>query len=327
MDKLKVGIMGCGKIAEVMAATLQQMDSVTLYAVASRDEAKAAAFAQKYGAEKSYGSYKGLACDDSVQLIYVASPHSHHCEHTLLCLENGKPVLCEKAFAANLAETQLMLETAAANKIFITEAMWTRFQPLAKTVQQLIAQGAIGKPMMVTANHGQNLTHIDRLTNPALAGGALLDLTVYPINLASMALGTGVESFSSDVRLYHTGVDAVSTITLHYPGLQTAVLISSFVNQMDQRWYVYGDEGTLEIEGVCQLKSIRLLSSNGREAAFYPCPPTISGYEYEVQACAEALREGRLSCPEMPHAETQRIMALMDDLRTGWGIRFPFETA
>lgn len=325
MADLRMGIMGTGMIAGLMADTVGRMEGVRVQAVASRTQESAGAFAARYGVEDAYASYEALAGADDIDLVYVASPHSHHHEHGMLALENGKPILCEKAFATNAAQAQALMDCAEKNKLFLTEAVWTRFMPLARLIQDLIAKGAIGEPMMVTANHGQDLRHIQRLVDPALAGGALLDLTVYPINLAAIAFGGDVQGVTSDMERWDTGVDAAETVVLHYPGRRMAVLCGTLLNRMSQRWYVYGTEGALAIDGVCNLQSVRVLDAAGEEKAVHQRPPQISGYEYEVAACMAALREGRTECPEMPHAETMRIMRLMDGLRESWGLRFPCE--
>lgn len=325
MDKLNMAILATGGIAQLMADTLAAMPQINCYAVASRDLGRAQQFAQKNGFERAYGSYKELVQDEKVQLVYVASPHSHHYEHARLCLENGRPVLCEKAFTANAQQARELLALSKEKGIFITEAIWPRYMPLSRTLRGMVQDGTIGKPVFARAELGFLLTHVPRMTRPELAGGALLDLGVYPINFASMVFGGDVVRTASTVKMLDTGVDAIDNITLYYSDGRLAVLTAGMLSAMENRGVVCGEEGVLVVEGINNLKRIRHLSPSGDELAVIPCPPQISGYEYEVEACLAALREGRIECLDMPHAETLRIMELMDSLRHEWGVRYPFE--
>lgn len=326
MEKFKLAISSTGTIAHRMAMTVAAMEGVEICAVGSRTLQAAQAFAQEYGIEKAYGSYEQLAADPEPQLIYVASPHSHHLQHSMLYLEAGKPVLCEKAFTVNAAGAEKLVALAKAQKLFLCEALWTRFQPLTKTIRRLVANGAVGNPLMVCANAGQYLGHISRITSPNLAGGALMDLSIYPINLASVVLGGDVQAVQATATMLDTGVDCIDNIVLQYPGGTTALLASSMMNHMDPRWYVYGEDGLMEINGIYNPLLVRVQDNNGGLVAFHKQPPQISGYEYELEACIAAIREGRDECDEMPHAETLRIMRLLDSIRESWGLRFPFET-
>ncbi|KAA6328777.1 1 5-anhydro-D-fructose reductase, partial [termite gut metagenome] len=176
METFKIAIIGTGWIAEKMAITIRGMQGVEGYAISSRDLSKAQAFADKYGFTRAYGSYEEMLDDEQVQLVYIATPHSFHYEHASLCIMKGKPVLCEKAFTATARQAEKLLNLAKEKKVFITEAIWTRYMPLSKTINEVIASGIIGMPRMLSANLGYPVSWKERMTKPELAGGALLDL-------------------------------------------------------------------------------------------------------------------------------------------------------
>ena len=204
---MKMGIMATGWIADVMARTIAEMPEVESYAVASRSEEKAKVFAEKYGFKKAYGSYEELVKDEEVELIYVATPHSHHYECAKLCLEHGKPVLVEKAFTVNAKQARELIELAAKKQVFLAEAFWTRYMPSRKMIVDLIDSGIIGEVTSVMSNFGAALENRERLVKPELAGGALLDLGVYPINFALMYVKGEVKNVSAVSIQTEAGVD------------------------------------------------------------------------------------------------------------------------
>ena len=193
---VKMGILGAGKIAGVMAATLREMDSVECYAVASRDYDKANAFVKQYGFAKAYGSYEEMVKDSEVELVYVATPHSHHYDHIKLCLEHGKHVLCEKAFTLNAKQAEEVFAMAREKGLLLTEAIWTRYIPMRKRLDDVLASGVIGKPYMLTANLAYVVGDKERIVKAELGGGALLDLGVYTLNFASMVFGDDIEKIT-----------------------------------------------------------------------------------------------------------------------------------
>ncbi len=325
LGKFNVGIMGTGNIAAVMAETLNRMKGVKLYAVASREKVKADVFAGKHGVKKAYGSYEELVKDNKVELIYIATPHSEHYENARLCLENNKPVLCEKSFTANAAQAEELFKLAREKHVFITEAIWTRYMPMLKTIREVIGSGVIGDPKTLTANLGYVIDKVERILSPALAGGALLDVGVYPINFAMMIFGNDIEKVRSSCTYTDTGVDRQNTVTLQYGDGKYAVLNSSMESLSDRKGIIYGTKGFAIVENINNFESITVYDASYKKAAEYKRPKQISGYEYEVEACIKALEEGRLECEQMPHAKSIRVMELMDELRRAWGIRYPFE--
>ena len=173
MERFKVGIIGAGHIARKMAHTLRDMEGVEPYAVASRNQENAEGFACEWGFTRAYGSYEDLADDPEVQLIYIATPHSHHFEQARMCLEKGKPVLCEKAFTANAEQAETLIRLSKEKQVFLTEAIWTRYMPFSETLRELVDGGTIGRVMMLTANIGYPIAEKERIVKPELCGGQL----------------------------------------------------------------------------------------------------------------------------------------------------------
>lgn len=326
IKKYNIGIMGAGNIAGVMAATVKKMKSANLYAIASREQVRADVFAGKYGCKKAYGSYEEMVKDKKVDLVYIATPHSEHFENMKLCIENEKPVLCEKAFTANGTQAEEILKLAEEKGIFVAEAIWTRYMPMLTTIREVLGSGIIGDLKMLTANLGYVIDGVKRLQDPALAGGALLDVGVYTLNFASMLFGDNIEKISSFCTYTETGVDEQNSITLQYHDGKVAVLNSTMLAQSDRKGIIYGTKGYAIVENINNFESITVYDTDYRQAAVYKKTKQISGYEYEVEACLRALGEKALECQEMPHSQTIRMMKLMDEIRKDWGIQFPFET-
>lgn len=323
---MKIGFLGAGNIAVTMATTLQSVKGAECYAVASRDKKRAQEFADKFGFEKAYGSYTDMLSDPYVKLVYISTPHSHHYDHIKMCLDHDKHVICEKAFTANAAQAEEVLAIAEERNLFITEAIWTRYMPMRNTINRVIRSGIIGKPTSLSANLGYPLEHIKRLTSPELAGGALLDLGVYVLNFASMVFGDEITNIVADCVKYDSGVDSQETIMLTYSDGKMASLYVTMLAQTDRRGIINGSNGYIEIENINNYESIRVYNLERKVVAEYAAPVQITGYEYEIKASMEAIRDGALECREMPHYEIVRMMQLMDSLREAWGIKFPFES-
>lgn len=322
---VKIGILGAGGIAQMMAKTLHQMEDAVCYAVGSRELQKAQEFADKHQVEKAYGSYEQLAADEEVELIYIATPHSHHYEHARLCIENGKAVLCEKAFMVNAGQARELAALAGERGVFLAEAIWPRYMPSREMITELIAADRIGEVTSLTANMGGNLVTIPRIYDPGLAGGALLDVGIYTLTFASMVLGDDIVKITSAHTKLPTGVDGQNAILLEYPGGKMAALHSSVMAQTDQSGIVYGTKGYLIARHIANIDKIEVYSSHGELVKVYAVPEQITGYEYEVAACIRAIRKGELTCPEAPLKQSIHMMEVMDELRSQWGLRYPFE--
>lgn len=323
MERFRVGILGAGHIAVKMARTLRGMEGVEPYAIASRDGAKAAAFAREHGFTRSYGSYGELAADPDVDLVYIATPHSHHYPQARMCLECGKPVLCEKAFTANAAEAEALIRLSERQGLFLGEAIWTRYMPFTTTVADLVRNGVVGRAQMLTANLGYAIADKERIVRPELCGGALLDLGVYPINFAFALFGTEVESVASSCVKGPSGVDMQESITFRYGDGRMAVLSATACCATDRQGIVSGDGGYLVVDNINDSCTAEVYDISHRLVARHVCPPKLTGFEYEVASAVEAIRAGRCEPREMPHAETLRVMRLLDSLRAAWGVRYP----
>lgn len=321
----KIGILGAGGIARVMAETVNGMEEAQCYAVAARDLGRAQKFAEEFGVEKSYGSYTEMLQDPQVELVYIATPHSHHYEHVKLCLEHGKHVLCEKAFTANAAQAEEILKIAEEKGLLLTEAIWTRYMPMRKTIDEVVASGIIGKITSLSANLGYVIEQNERIHAPELAGGALLDLTVYPLNFASMVFGDDIVKVDASCVKIDTGVDGQDNVMLTYRDGKMATLYTTIHAQTDRRGMINGSLGYIEIENINNYESMKVYDLDRKIVASYEAPEQITGYEYEVRAAIRAIREGKTECEEMPHAETIKMMKLMDRIRADFGIVFPFE--
>ncbi|WP_426350012.1 Gfo/Idh/MocA family protein [Alloiococcus sp. CFN-8] len=324
---MKIGILGAGNIGGTMAYTVSNMEEAECYAVGSRSLEKAKSFADKYNIKKAYGSYEELVKDPEVELIYIATPHSEHYANAKLCLENGKHVLCEKAFTANAAQAEEIISLAESKGLLITEAIWTRYLPMRWVLQEIIDSGTIGEVTSLTANLGYILNEVKRMVDPNLAGGALLDLGVYPINFASMIFGDDIERVTSDCVKTETGVDGQNTIIITYKGGKVAVLHSNMLAVTDRYGIINGSKGYIEFKNINNCEGIKVYGTDREVIKTFETPKQITGYEYEVLSAIKAIREGRTECPEMPHKETVRIMKLMDSLRQQWGVIYPFEKA
>lgn len=325
MNKIKFAILALGGIANSMAEAVNQLEEIECYAVASRNYERAKTFADKWGFEKAYGSYEEMVHDPLVELVYVASPHSHHYPYAKLCLEHGKHVLLEKAFTVNASQAEELITLARGKGLLLAEAFWPRYMPSRKMIDDLIAQGVIGEVYSVMADFGAPLTHVERLSNPELAGGALLDLGVYPINLALQIFKSPVKEIRSNAVMSPQGVDWMNGITLTFEDGKMAILHSNMLAYMGNRGIINGDKGYMEFYEINNCQEIRVFNENKELTARYQVPEQINGYEYEAAACVRAIRESKVECEEMPHSETLRLMKVLDAVREQWGFKLPCE--
>lgn len=343
---MKFAILAPGKIAQSMAQAVTGIQKqnreylaetdwtvhekvspsqIELYAVASRNFTRAQEFAKQWGFEKAYGSYEEMLEDKEVELVYVASPHSHHYQHAKMCLEHGKNVLLEKAFTVNAKQAEELIKLAREKGLLLAEAIWTRYMPSRSMLDDIIASGMIGEPFSLTANLGYAMQHKERLQNPELAGGALLDVGVYPINFAMMAFHEEITKVDTSVVMSPAGVDWVNSVTLTFEDGKMAVLHSSMLSPTDRLGVIYGEKGYIEVQNINNCEEIRVFDTEHQMIACHTVPEQINGYEYEVLACMKAMKEGNVECEEMPHSETLRVMRLLDDIRGQWGMEYPCE--
>lgn len=322
---MKLGILGTGYIAEMVAPALAALPEITCYAAASRTPGKAEAFARKHGFEKACTSYEEMLSDPEVELVYVATPHSHHFEHMMLCLEYGKHVICEKAFTLNARQAEAVFAAAKQKGLYVAEAIWTRYMPSRQMLNEILCSGIIGKPNTLTANLSYPISGVRRIYDPALAGGALLDIGVYGLNFALMHFGGDIVRVESSVSKMETGVDGMETITLFYQDGRMAVLTHSVYCRSDRMGCIHGDKGYVVVENINNPQSIRVFDLQDRLLAHYEVPEQINGYEYEFREAVRCIGEGKNQPDSMPHGDTLEVMELMDGLRRQWGVVYPQE--
>ena len=322
---MKVGIIGTGWIAEKAATTLKGLTTCEPYAVGSRKLETAQAFAEKWNIQKAYGSYAELIADPDVDLIYIGTPHSHHYDVTKAALLAGKPCLVEKAFMANHRQSKAIVDLAHERKVFLAEAIWTRYQPVVNMVRELINKGTIGTPRLLTATLGYSMGDKPRIMRADLCGGALLDLGVYALNFVRMFFDADVVNMESQCVKSRTGMDLTNAISLVLADGMLCNLQSSAACVGDNIGVIAGTEGNLIIDNINNPQQITVNGPDRTYIKTIQVPQQITGYEYQFLACRKALIEGLSEPEEMPHEETLYIMELMDGLRQKWGVHYPMD--
>ena len=322
---LRVGIIGTGWIAEKAAITLNGLTECETYAVGSRSQKTADAFAAKWKIAKAYGSYAELIADPNVDLVYIGTPHSHHYDVTKEALMADKPCLVEKAFMANARQAKEIIDLAHERKVFLAEAIWTRYQPVVQMMRNLMNSGRIGEPRLLTATLGYSMGDKPRIMRPDLCGGALLDLGVYALNFVRMFFFANIINMESQCVKSKTGMDLTNAISLVLEDGMLCNLQSSAACVGDNIGVIAGTEGNLIIDNINNPQQITV---NGPDRTYIETiyvPHQITGYEYQFLACRQALIDGLLEPREMPHEETLYIMQLMDGLRQKWGVHYPMD--
>lgn len=322
---MKIGILGAGRIAVILAETMNKMPEVECYGVASRDLEKAKAFANEHGFQHAFGSYEEMLADDEVKLIYIATPHSHHYTHMKMCLEAGKHVLCEKSFTVNEKQAAEIFRIAEEKKLLVTEAIWTRYMPSRKIINDLLDEKVVGDVRKMTANLNYPLLDKERIVKPELAGGALLDVGIYPLNFAYMHFGDKVREIRSAAQMTSAGVDGENAMILLYDDGRMAVLNSGIHGKSDSEGVFYGSTGCMVVENINDPENIKIYDTDRNLIREVKIPEQISGYEYEITETISCIKEGKLECPSMPHKETLKMMRIMDELRAEWGMKYPDE--
>lgn len=329
-EKFKMAIMGAGGIAGAMAEAITGLSKshgvdIEAYAIASRSLEKAQQFAEKWHFTKAYGSYEEMVEDAEIDLVYIATPHSEHYENAKLCIGHGQSVLVEKAFTANAEQAKELIKLAREKGVFLAEAIWTRYMPGLPMIREIIESGRIGEVDSVEADFLVPISKVKRLHDPALAGGALLDLGVYALTFASMFMGDDIVSTKSRCLKYETGVDATNHMELTYRDGRQAFLRTSMVSGHKNEGKINGTKGYIAVSNLNNLEKIEVFDRDGQLQETLVPPQLVNGYEYEVLACMKAIEEGLAECAEMPHDEIVEIMEQMDSFRREWGIVYPFE--
>lgn len=325
-NKFRWGILGAGNIARKFVTGVKALEDHEVFAVGSRQQATADKFGDEFNIPQRHASYEALAADPNVDAIYVATPHPMHKENTLTCLRGGKHVLCEKPFTINAAETQEIIAEARQRKLFLMEAMWTRFIPAVQEAHRLIKAGAIGAVRMINADFGyrSSFRPESRTFDPALGGGALLDVGIYPLSLASMLLGTP-DRISSLANIGQTGVDEESAFILGYPSGAMAVLYTAVRTSTPQDAVIMGENGMIRIHPPFWIPKKLTLTVSGKGAQEIDLPYLANGYNYEAVEVANCVRAGQLESAIMPLDESLAIMQTMDAIRAQWHMKYPME--
>lgn len=327
-NKIRWGIIGCGLIAPKFFQALENTGEGQVVAAASKSMRRAKRLQNKLGIPNVYGSYVEMLDREQLDAVYIATSHNFHYANTKLCLERGLPVLVEKPFTRNAKEAAGLIALARAKKLFLMEAMWTRFNPSTAKVRELIAEGAIGEVKHLKADFCVRMKRFvqktmpwNRLYNPRLAGGALLDIGVYPIAYARMIFGEPPTQIISSAKMAWTGVDKTSEHNFEYSGGRCAELSASFCEERPRDAVITGTKGVIQVPHFSHTDRV-ILIRDGKEEPF-ECAP--NGFEYEILEVHRCLRDGLTESPLMPLDETLETMRTMDTLRAQWGMKYPGE--
>ena len=323
---LNWGILGPGKIARSFARDLALVPGNRLLAVGSRSADKAAEFALEFHVPRTYGSYETLLADPELDIVYIATPHDSHEYWSLRAMEAGKHVLCEKPAAVNAVQLARMTSCARERGVFFMEALWSRFNPSIMEVIQRVSSGDIGTIQYIHADFSiyRDPPADHRLVNPHLAGGALLDLGIYPVFLAVSLLGTP-EDIRASAQLHPSGVDAQTVATLHYKEA-VVQLMCGIRSQSDMRARIYGTGGSFFLEPVWhETQSYTWLNLADGSSTHYPRPTLGKGYSYEIMECMSCVRAGLQESPLWSWENSRAVISILDEIRRQTGVIYPFE--
>ena len=325
---LNWGILASGGIARKFAHSARTVEEARLCAVASRSPGKAESFAQQHGVDRFYDRYEALLADPDVEAVYVANTHNFHHETVLLALEAGKAVLCEKPLAINERQASEMVAKARSKGLFLMEGIWTRFLPAVVQLRRWVEEGRIGKPRLLFASFGTNAPFPPdhRMVNPALAGGVLLDLGIYPLSAASMiAQGAAPTRMQSVCEMGETGVDVEDSMLVSYPCGLVAHLSCGIKSSYANTLTLCGEKGQITLPPVfIGAQSVTLQVGNEKTTLEFPIDP-LAGFRYEIEAATKCILSGGTECAEMPLDETLQLARSMDALRAEWGPVYPGE--
>ena len=324
MKKYNWAVLGCGKIAHKFIHDLKLLPNANLYAAASRDLTRAQDFASEWGFETAYGSYDEMVADPKVDVVYVATPHSHHHEHTLLCLNHKKAVLCEKAFSLNAKEVKEMIEAAKANNTFLMEAFWTMFQPSFRKAMEILNSGELGKLKTVRSDFAFNAPFIEdkRLYNVELGGGSLLDIGIYPVFAALTSLGVP-EMIKTFADFSSTGSEESISMIFKYAGGEMANLTSSFATHSPTQTEYWCENGYMVLNPRWFTPTDITIAKAGEEPLVIPKEKSEGwGYQYEAKHVMECLDKGLIESPDMTWKLSLDLMELLDRIRIDAGIFF-----
>lgn len=324
-EKVRWGIIGLGNIARNFVKDLALVNEAQIYAAASRNLEKAKGFADEYNIPKAFGSYKELLECKEIDAVYIATPHTSHCELSIMAMEHGKHVLCEKPMGINRVEVEKMIVAAQQNKVFLMEALWSRFNPSILKVKQLVETGDIGPLAYLQADfafYAMDRDFKGRVLNPELAGGSLLDIGIYPIFLAYLLLGTPDQILSTS-SFHDNGTEIQTSMIFKYPKAR-AILYSGFTSRSEMKAEISGEKGTIYIPTRWHEAQAYIVEKNGEKEEF-SLPTTGRGYFYEIKEVNECINHGKLESSLWSHQNSLDLINIMDIVRKQNGIEFPFE--
>ncbi|WP_420571992.1 Gfo/Idh/MocA family protein [Kordia sp.] len=320
--KVHWGIIGLGKIAINFATDLQLSETAILHGVASRSQKKATIFAKKYNANKAYDSYEALANDPEIDVIYIATPHVFHYENTLLCLQKGKAVLCEKPMGINSKQVQTMIQEAKSRKLFLMEAIWTRFMPSYKKVLELLDAQTIGDIISVHADFGflGKFDPESRLYNKDLAGGSLLDIGLYPIFLSLLVLGIPTD-IKAMARMTETDVDSFCSMLFSYKNGEKAILESTIEVDTPTEAFIHGTKGSIKLHRRFHHAGTITLYKDGQETIF-ELPHAGIGYIHEIEEVNACILNGETESEKLPLEFSQNLIEIIDRVKSEIGLKY-----
>ena len=318
------GILGLGKIAHKFARDLTAVPGAKLRSVGSRSASKAAAFAKEYQVDKSYSSYEDLVNDPDLDIIYVATPHALHFENTMMCLNAGKSVLCEKPIALNALQAEQMIGLAKKKNLFLMEGIWTRFIPGTQKVLNLLKEGTIGEVQYMKSDFGFRVSAPpeSRLLDPKLGGGALLDIGIYPLYLSLLLLGKP-QQIKAEAILDERGIDMYCAMTGRYGGNVISVMEASFLSNTPTEAFIYGSKGCIHLKSQfhnCRDIEVTIYETNTTEA--YHLPITGNGYFHEIEHVQGCLLQGKTESDLLPHSMSLSLIQHLDEIRALIGLEY-----
>ncbi|AZZ91809.1 Gfo/Idh/MocA family oxidoreductase [Hahella sp. KA22] len=319
------GVIAPGRIAQRFAACFSAIDGARVLAVASSNQERGEAFAQRFGCERVYGDYAELARDPDIDAIYIANPHRFHLETALLCIEAGKPVLCEKPLTVSAAQARALMDAASCRQVFLMEALWTRFIPVWRQVKQWLDAGAIGDVVLMDSRFGYKAERApgDRLFELNLAGGSLLDIGIYNLSMSQFVMGRDPDSFVCDGVVGESGVDERVSAILNYGG-PASQFTCNLLSSTDNRFLIYGSKGRIEAPADFWEASTVTLTTDDGVSETFEGPLLANGFEYQVMHAMERIRAGELQSDVIPWRDTLATQTLMDAMLERLGVVYPF---
>lgn len=322
---IRWGILGAGRIAQKFASDIRLVPGAELVAVAAREPDRAKAFAATHGISTGYG-YADMYADDSVDAIYIATTHNFHFEQSMECLRRGKAVLCEKPVTVHDAQFKQMMALAREKQVFLMEAMWMYFLPAIIKARDWILEGRIGNIKLIDAGFGYRMDYdpLGRMYNPQLAGGALLDLGIYPVAFSTYFMNRKPDRIQSSGKLSDTGVDETTGMLFDY-GTSTSVLFASMVTRTLNTAYIYGDRGHIEVPDFFKASVASLYDADQQLIETFTDHREGFGYEFEIREATECIRQGKLESPVISHARSNDLQEILMEVRRQIGLMYPGE--